>query len=361
MIYTSNSPPNDAVFVQQALQLAAQALGRTDPNPPVGCLVVNNGQVIGRGFHALAGQSHAEPLALQQAGEAARGATLYVTLEPCNHHGRTPPCTEAILAAGIRRVVVSALDPDPRVAGRGVARLKQAGIEVDVGLGEAEALQQQAGFRSRVVWGRPWVIYKYAMTLDGAVATHQGHSQWVSSPQSRALVQQLRLESGAVAVGSGTVLADDPQLTARLPQQSWPLRPILFDRRGRIPPQARAVRPGTILFSNSDHILPWQERGAEVERFTSLEQALQLLGQRGINQVLLEGGPQLATAFWQANLIDEVMVFVAPKLLGGGQAPLVDGSYTRMDQARELLDFRWQAAGPDQLIRGRLKAIPGVR
>lgn len=347
--------------MQEALRLAAQAQGRTDPNPPVGCVVVSQGRVVGRGYHAQAGQPHAEPLALQQAGEAAQGATLFVTLEPCNHHGRTPPCTEAILAAGIGRVVVAALDPDPRVAGQGVARLRQAGVQVELGLGEAEAVQQQAGFRSRVVWGRPWVIYKYAMTLDGSVATHQGHSQWVSSPQSRALVQQLRLETGAVAVGSGTVLADDPQLTARLPQQSWPLRPILFDRRGRIPAQARAVRPGTILFSNSQDQLPWQERGAEVERFTSLEQALQLLGRRGINQILLEGGPQLATAFWRANLIDEVVAFVAPKLLGGGQAPLADGSHTGMDQAQQLLDFRWQAAGPDQWIRGRLKAIPMVR
>lgn len=361
MRYISNSPPDDVGFMSMALQLAAQGLGRTDPNPPVGCVVVREGQVVGQGFHAGAGLPHAEPLALQQAGPLARGATLYVTLEPCDHVGRTPPCTEAILSAGVKRVVAAALDPDPRVAGRGAGRLLQAGLQVEVGCGANLALQQQAGFRSRVVRGRPWVTYKYAMTADGATATHQGHSQWISSPESRALVQRLRLEAGTVAVGSSTVLADDPQLNARLPEGIWPLRPVLFDRRGRIPPQARAVRTGTILFTQVPSVEIWQERGAEVLPYTSLEAALQTLAQLGINQLMLEGGARLATAFWQADLIDQVMVFVAPRLSGGGHAPLQDGSLTRMDQARSLLEAEWQAVGPDQWLMGRLSDIPQVR
>ncbi|WP_216329026.1 bifunctional diaminohydroxyphosphoribosylaminopyrimidine deaminase/5-amino-6-(5-phosphoribosylamino)uracil reductase RibD [Deinococcus aestuarii] len=345
--------------MREALELAVRGLGRTAPNPPVGCVIVRGGQMVGRGFHPRAGEPHAEVFALREAGEQARGGTAYVTLEPCSHFGRTPPCADALIAAGVSRVVVAAPDPNPRVGGRGMERLRAAGLEVVVGVLADEALRQQAGFRSLIVRGRPWVVYKYAMTLDGRVAAVTGDSRWVSGEAARALVHRWRDEFDALAVGSGTVLADDPELTARgLPAGRDP-RPVIFDRRGRIPGGARALRPGTVIVTAPDTDTGHLERaGVHLLRAGDLADALTGLGALGITSLLLEGGPTLAGALLAADLVDEVRVFVAPKVLGAGISPLAAPGRERMGEARALADVTVTPVGSDVLMRGLLQGVP---
>ena len=358
-----------------ALREAARGQATAVPNPPVGCVLVRGGEVVGRGFHARAGEPHAEVLALRGAGERARGATAYVTLEPCAHTGRTPPCADALIAAGVARVVVAALDPDPRVAGQGVARLRAAGVDVTLGVLEDEATRQQAGFRMRVTAGRPWVAYKYAMTLDGRVAAAGEGRGTVTSAPAWARVMAWRAEADAVAVGSGTVLADDPRLTVRGPQD-WPEdwlgdrpeggrdpRPVVFDRSGRVPPTARALRPGSVLVTapgtdsrpHADQL--YEERGVTVLRADSLPGALRALGDLGLNTLLLEGGPTLATAFFAAGLVDEVRALVAPKVLGAGLPPLALVPRP-MAQAHELRGVQIEVLGPDLLVSGLVRPVP---
>ncbi|TDE86443.1 bifunctional diaminohydroxyphosphoribosylaminopyrimidine deaminase/5-amino-6-(5-phosphoribosylamino)uracil reductase RibD [Deinococcus sp. S9] len=348
----------DAALMDQALAQAAYGLGRTAPNPPVGCVIVRGGEVVGRGFHPRAGEPHAEVFALREAGERARGATAYVTLEPCSHFGRTPPCAEALIRAGVARVVVAALDPNPQVAGRGVARLRAAGLHVTVGVGEEAAVQQQAGFRSLITRGRPWVVYKYAMTLDGKVAALGEGNGAVTSAPARARVMRWRNELDAIAVGSGTLLADDPALTTRGVPGGRDPRPILFDRRARTPVAARALRPGTIVVTapetNADHL---EAAGAVLLRATSLPEALRGLGELNISSLLLEGGPRLASAFFADGLIDEVRALIAPRLLGAGLPPL-DGPARPLAQAQILRDPQGEFLGPDLLVTGRLNEIP---
>ncbi|WP_345467577.1 bifunctional diaminohydroxyphosphoribosylaminopyrimidine deaminase/5-amino-6-(5-phosphoribosylamino)uracil reductase RibD [Deinococcus carri] len=350
--------PEDEAWMALALAEAARGLGRTAPNPPVGCVLVRRGEVVGRGFHPRAGEPHAEVFALRGAGERARGATAYVTLEPCSHFGRTPPCADALLAAGIARVVVAALDPNPKVAGRGVRRLREAGVEVTVGVREAEAARQQAGFRSLVTRGRPWVVYKYAMTLDGRVAaTGEGNGPVTSAP-ARERVMRWRDELDALAVGVGTVLADDPRLTVRGVMGGRDPRPVIFDRQARTPLSARALRPGTVIVTS-----PWADAGrladtgATVLRAASLPEALHALGDLHLSSLLLEGGPTLATAFVEAGLVDEVRALVAPKLLGAGLSPLC-GPPRGMADALVLRDLHTEILGPDLLVSGLLNDIP---
>lgn len=343
-----------------ALREAARGLGRTAPNPPVGGVLVNGGEVVGRGFHPKAGEPHAEVFALREAGERARGATAYVTLEPCSHFGRTPPCADALIAAGVARVVVAALDPNPRVAGRGVENLRAAGIAVTVGVGEAEALRQQAGFRSLVTRGRPWVVYKYAMTLDGKVAAEAEANGPVTGPQARARVMEWRNELDAIGVGSGTVLTDDPRLTTRDVEGGRDPRPVLFDRRGRVPATARALRTGAIVVTGpgaeAGHLAA---EGVTLVRAENLEGALHELGRLNISSLLLEGGPALASALFGVGLIDEVRAFVAPKLLGAGLPPLLGPARSLWDAAA-LQDVQLEPLGPDVLVTGLLSRIPRV-
>ncbi|WP_407543425.1 bifunctional diaminohydroxyphosphoribosylaminopyrimidine deaminase/5-amino-6-(5-phosphoribosylamino)uracil reductase RibD (plasmid) [Deinococcus radiomollis] len=345
--------------MREALILAQRGVGRTAPNPPVGCVMVQGGTVVGRGFHLKAGEPHAEVFALREAGERARGSTVYVTLEPCSHHGQTPPCADALIGAGIHRVVVATLDPNPAVSGRGVEKLRAAGIAVDVGILADEAVIQQAGFRSLVTWGRPWVVLKYAMTLDGKVATLSGDSRWVTGEAARTLVHHWRNELDAIAVGSGTVLADRPSLTTRnIDGGRNPVR-VVFDRRGRTDPGAAVLGLGSILITGVETASePHEARGTRVLRASSVQDALPLLGSLGLSTLLLEGGPALIDAFLEADLIDEVRVFVAPKLLGAGQSPLGAPSPKLMKQALDLSDSQVQQVGPDVLIQGRLHAIP---
>ncbi|WP_051138457.1 bifunctional diaminohydroxyphosphoribosylaminopyrimidine deaminase/5-amino-6-(5-phosphoribosylamino)uracil reductase RibD [Deinococcus ficus] len=363
---TGSGPPErvegpfacDAAFMTQALAEARTGMGRTSPNPPVGCVIVQDGEVVGRGAHPRAREAHAEVFALREAGVRARGATAFVTLEPCSHHGRTPPCADALIAAGVRRVVAAALDPNPRVAGRGVARLRAAGVDVQVGVGEAEALRQQAGFRSLVVRGRPWVVFKYAMTLDGRVAACGEGNGRVSGAEARRRVMMWRNELDAVAVGRGTVALDDPALTTRDLPGGRNARPVVFDRSGRAPVTAQVVRPGGVLVTAPGvAAASFEERGMTVLHADTLPDALSGLGALNVASVLLEGGPTLAGAFLAAGLVDEVRTFIAPKLLGAGLSPLT-GPSRPMALAQELRDVTTEVVGPDLLITGFLNDIP---
>lgn len=375
----SETLSGDALLMRRALDLAARGIGRTSPNPPVGCVIVRDRQVVGEGFHARAGESHAEVIALREAGENARGATAFVTLEPCAHHGRTPPCTDALLTAGIGRVVVAAEDPNPLVAGRGIERLRAAGVDVRVGVLENEAVGQQEVFRHWFSAGRPLVVYKFAVSLDGKTATGSGDSRWVSGPASRERVQLLRDELDAVVVGIGTVLADDPALTCRLAGPAVPGREprdpvkVVLDSAARTPATARLLEPGargeparvvvvTVEGADERRLRDLRAAGAQValvpageDGRVALGPALSLLGERGLRGLLLEGGSRLAGAFLDAGLVDRVVAFVAPKLVGGGgPTPAAGRGAGLMAQAIRLEDVSVERSGDDVLIEGRV-------
>jgi diaminohydroxyphosphoribosylaminopyrimidine deaminase/5-amino-6-(5-phosphoribosylamino)uracil reductase len=321
------------VWMTRALALAERGRGYVEPNPLVGAVIVRDGQVIGKGWHQRYGEAHAEVNALAAAGEAARGATLYVTLEPCCHHGKTPPCTDAVLRAGIRRVVAAMLDPFPQVAGQGVAMLRAAGVQVEVGLLEAEARRLNAPYLKLLATGRPYVHAKWAMTLDGKIATRTGDSKWISSEASRRRVHELRGRMDAIIVGIGTVLADDPLLTARPPGPRTPVR-IVLDSQGRLPPGSRLAATAKItpaLAAIAD-TLP-AARTEELRRLgctilplpadlgrPAVGALLDELGRRRMANVLVEGGAEVLGSFLDAKEVDEVHVYVAPKLVGGAAA-----------------------------------------
>jgi diaminohydroxyphosphoribosylaminopyrimidine deaminase / 5-amino-6-(5-phosphoribosylamino)uracil reductase len=383
--------------MRRALQLAALGEGRTSPNPLVGAVVLDAaGQLVGEGFHARAGEPHAEVGALAQAGARARGGTLIVTLEPCCHHGRTPPCSEAVIAAGISRVVVAMADPDPRVAGGGIARLRAAGLEVIEGVAEAEALRLNRAFVHRVRSGRPLGILKWAMSLDGRTALPNGLSQWISGAEARAWVHQLRAGCDAVIVGGGTVRADDPLLTSRGRRDPEPMR-VVMSRTLDLPPQARlwdttmaptlvahgpeapqerreafdrlaaaardGVQPGA---AGREATYPWAEGACTPELLASQSgpQRLELpscepaalmeaLAARGCNRVLWECGPELAAAALRQGCVQELAAVIAPKLLGGQAAhtPLGDLGQESLDQAQPWRELERTNLGGDWLWR----------
>jgi diaminohydroxyphosphoribosylaminopyrimidine deaminase/5-amino-6-(5-phosphoribosylamino)uracil reductase len=363
-------------WMARALQLAALAVGRTSPNPLVGAVVLDaDGQLVGEGFHARAGGPHAEVGALAQAGERARGGTLVVTLEPCCHHGRTPPCSEAVIAAGIARVVLAMADPNPLVAGGGITRLRAAGLEVIEGVMEAEARRLNRAFLHRVATGRPLGILKWAMSLDGRTALPNGVSQWISGPEARGWVHRLRARCDAVIVGGGTVRADDPLLTSRGQRSPEPLR-VVLSRRLDLPQTARlwdTAAAATLLIHGPEAPVERCDRfdALGVERL-ALEicepGALALaLAQRGCNQVLWECGPELAAAAVRQGCVQQLAAVIAPKLLGGlpARTALGDLGLERLDGpwALQGLDLRW--LGPDLLWQGRLdgaalSAAPGA-
>ena len=360
--------------MQRAIALARRALGTTSPNPAVGAVIVKDGVVIGEGFTLPPGQRHAEMGSLQQAGEAARGATLYTTLEPCCSYGRTPPCTQAIATAGIKAVHLAVLDPNPQVSGRGRAELEAAGVEVVVGE-EAEAAQElYEAFAKHVTTGRPFVSAKFAMSLDGKIATGTGDSKWVTGPEARGLVQQLRRESDAVMVGINTVLTDDPQLTARdehnLALTRQPLR-VVLDSGCRTPTGARMLRePGKTLVAASasapqDQAFSLATAGAEVFQtpasssgMVDLGMLLDELGRRGVVSLLVEGGGVLFGSLFDAGLVDKIYVFIAPLLIGGqGAASPVQGQgVSRVADAWLVERPRIQQIGSDWLIAGYPRA-----
>ncbi len=358
--------------MRRALALAERGRGSTSPNPLVGCVVARGSEVVGEGWHERAGQPHAEAHALHAAGARARGATAFVTLEPCAHHGRTPPCAEALVEAGLARVVIALVDPDPRVAGRGLARLRDAGIDVTVGLMEEEAVAQNVAYLTRQRLGRPWVRYKTAMTLDGKIATRTGRSRWITCAASRALVQRWRHEHDLVAVGVTTVLRDDPKLTARIEGGRTPHK-LVFDSVARTPASAALFEPDeadqaprvTIAVgprAPEARLRALRERGATLlcsddgrARPSILETLRQLAG-HGATSLLLEGGGTLAWSFAEAHAIDRVAWFVAPKLLGGGGAsPLGGLGVASMDEALQLTSTHVRHVGEDLLIEGDVR------
>jgi diaminohydroxyphosphoribosylaminopyrimidine deaminase/5-amino-6-(5-phosphoribosylamino)uracil reductase len=339
----------DREHMSRALALAARGLFTTTPNPRVGCVVAVGGDVIGEGFHNHPGAAHAEAEALADArrrGNDPRGATLYVTLEPCNHHGRTPPCSEAVIAAGIARVVAAMPDPNPVAAG-GSAKLASAGIAVDVGLCEDEARELNIGFVSRMTRGRPWVRSKIAASLDGRTALANGSSQWITGPAARADGHAWRARACAILTGVGTVLQDDPALTVRdVPTPRQP-RIVVVDRHGDTPPQARVLEGGRTLVVTANGRNPAWPDGIECitlpdpQRRVDLDALMRALGERGINELHVEAGAKLNGALVAAGLIDEYVVYVAPSLLGEPARGMVERSQPLADlAARVHLDFR---------------------
>lgn len=357
----------DHRFMARALELAEQGLYSTDPNPRVGCVIVQGEQVVGEGWHMRAGEPHAEVHALRQAGEAARGATAYVTLEPCSHHGRTPPCADALLAAGVGRVVAAMQDPNPQVAGQGLARLAAAGIAVRAGVLEAQARALNPGFIKRMEHGLPFVRVKLAMSLDGRTAMASGESQWITGPDARRAVQRLRARSSVVLSGADTVLTDAARLTVRpgelgLPEPMAtlaagrpPLR-VLIDGRLRVPTNAAFFTAGPSLVVCAVPPSSPEGYGAVAADTLLLPGAngqvdlsglLRELARRGANEVLVEAGPRLAGAFAQAGLVDEYRLFVAGLFMGSSARPLLDWPLTTMAEAPALKIVQMRAVGDD--------------
>ena len=337
----------DAHYMARALELARKGLYTTHPNPRVGCVIVRDGEVVGEGWHVRTGEPHAEVHALRAAGAKARDATAYVTLEPCSHHGHTPPYADALVTAGVARVVAAMRDPFPSVDGAGFERLQAAGIVVEHGLMEAQARELNRGFLARVERGRPWLRVKLATSLDGRTAMASGDSKWISGEASRHDVQRWRARSGALLTGAGTVLADDPQLTVRLEDGSDFLPPLRVVLDPGLATVARGrVREGdapTLYIHAPDARLP---RGLEIDRVAvpvqgtrfDLDAVLRLLAGRGINEVQLEAGATLAGAFLDAGLVDELLLYVAPVLLGPRARPLFDGLH--IDAMAQRLKMR---------------------
>ncbi len=353
----------DRAMMMRCLELARQAAGKTAPNPLVGCVIVKDGAIVGEGFHPKAGEPHAEVFALRQAGDRAQGATLYVNLEPCNHYGRTPPCSEAVIAAGIRRVVIGMIDPNPEVAGAGSDRLKQSGIEVSVGIEELACQRLNEAFMHRILYHQPFGILKYAMTLDGKIAAATRHSAWVTSEMARSKVHQLRATCDAVIVGGNTVRADDPLLTSRRPGHT-PLR-VVMSRTLDLPASANVWNTSvaaTLVFTQVNVQPAFQaqlrQRGVEVVELESLTPGAVMmhLYDRGFLTVLWECGGTLAARAIAEGAVQKVLAFIAPKIIGGVTAPspVGDLGLKKMTEALTLESVSWQAIGSDLLIEGYL-------
>jgi len=358
----------DVGYMSRALELARQGLYSTHPNPRVGCVIVRDGQIVGEGWHVRAGEGHAEVHALRQAGEQARGATAYVTLEPCSHHGRTPPCAEALIHAGVARVVAAMQDPNPQVAGCGLTRLAEVGVAVSSGLLEAEAMALNAGFIKRMEHGMPWVRVKLAMSLDGRTAMASGESQWITGPAARSAVQRLRARSSVVLTGADSVLADRSRMTVRaselglegeilgLATERPPLR-VLIDGRLRVALDTPFFQAGPALVvtaaATAGAALRYQEQGHELlvlpgaDGHVDLPALLRHLATHGANEVLVEAGARLAGAFASMGLVDEYRLFIAAKFLGSSARPLLDWPLTHMTEAPALKITEMRAVGED--------------
>ncbi|MFJ3484525.1 bifunctional diaminohydroxyphosphoribosylaminopyrimidine deaminase/5-amino-6-(5-phosphoribosylamino)uracil reductase RibD [Pseudomonas sp. NPDC090202] len=364
----------DAFYMARALELARNGVYSTHPNPRVGCVIVRDGEIVGEGWHVRAGEPHAEVHALRQAGDKAKSATAYVTLEPCSHHGRTPPCAEALVNAGVGRVVAAMQDPNPDVAGRGLLRLMSAGIAVQSGVLEGEARAINKGFLKRMEHGLPYVRVKLAMSLDGRTAMASGESQWITGPEARSAVQRLRAQSSVVLTGADTVLADNARLTVRpdelglnaeltaLAMTRPPLR-VLIDGRLRVSLDAPFFKAGSALVATCAAASArerYQQDGHEMLALASsgghvdLRKLLVELAARGVNDVLVEAGPKLAGAFTRLGLVDEFQIFIAGKFMGSSARPLLDLPLAQMNEALELKIVEMRAIGNDW----RVIAIP---
>ncbi len=364
----SSQQATDLEWMDQALALASLGMFSTSPNPRVGCVLVKDGALVGSGWHQQAGGDHAEVMALKEAGQAAQGATAYITLEPCNHHGRTPPCSEALVKAGVARAVVAIEDPDPRTAGMGIARLTQAGIDVGLGVGADLARELNIGFIHRQQTGRPWLRLKLAASLDGRATGPDGHSQWITSEQARADGHRWRARACAVLTGINTVLADDPLLTARLDDTTQPIKQpirVILDSHGKVPKHAKIFqceapvwvistveRPGWFDATSSDWI-QWHQLDADPHGRVDLEGLVYWLGQQELNEVHIEAGPTLSGAFLGAGFIDEVLLYQAPTFLGAGEPMVALPEIKRFDQRMRMSCVDVQPVGPDQCLRLR--------
>lgn len=322
-------------YMQRALDIAKLGRYTCAPNPMVGCVIVNNGEIVGEGYHQKTGEKHSEIIALEQAGDKAYGATVYLTLEPCCHYGRTPPCVDKLVNANVAEVVIACLDPNPKVAGKGVEHLQAAGIKVTVGQLEHEAKELNQVFFHYITTGLPFVIAKWAMSLDGKTATYTNDSKWITSDVARQHSHQIRQTMGAIVVGSGTVLADDPQLTVRLPDIAHqPLR-IVMDARGRCQPTAKIFSPDlpgktllvTVENADNNWIAQFEKQHVEVLKLPAennnidLTALLKKLAKREITSLLVEGGAQLQAGFFEKDLVQQIYAYIAPKTIGGEQAP----------------------------------------
>lgn len=350
-------------FMKRAIELAKNGLGRTSPNPAVGAVIVKGGKIIGEGYHRKAGMPHAEIDALNAAGKQAKGSTLYCTLEPCCHTGKTGPCTEAIIAAGITTVVIGAHDPNPLVQGKGVARLRVDGLQVEEYVLEEECKELIAPFAKHISTGLPFVILKAAMSLDGKIATRTGDSKWISSEESRGEAHLLRDTMDAIMVGIGTAVQDNPRLTCRIPGGRNPVR-IVIDSKARLPPDARMLQePGTTIVATTKESLAerraaLQAAGAEIlicrtrrDGWVDLLDLMKTLGKKRICSVLLEGGSELNASMLQANLVDRFLLFIAPKIIGGNSKGPVGGvGVARMVDALTFSEMRIRQIGPDALL-----------
>jgi diaminohydroxyphosphoribosylaminopyrimidine deaminase/5-amino-6-(5-phosphoribosylamino)uracil reductase len=364
-------PTSDVQYMRQALDLARAGVGYVSPNPLVGCVIVNAGEVVGQGYHQRFGGPHAEVHALQDAGPGARGAVLYVNLEPCSHTGKTPPCAEAVIQAGVSRVVAALHDPNPLVAGRGLARLAEAGIAVTVGVCEAEATQLNEAFLKYIRTRRPFVTLKSAITLDGKIATRTGASQWITGEPARLEGHRLRHAADAILVGIGTVLQDDPQLTTRLPDRQGvnPLR-VIVDSTLRLPLQAQVTNVAddrqTLVVTTERAALAQREylhtRGVEViclpaydDGRVDLEAVLCHLGERSVASVLVEGGATLSATLLRRRLVDKLVCFIAPKIIGSDGISVVGAcGVETMEQVITLQDMVGRPLGQDFLLEAYL-------
>ncbi len=348
----------DHAHMARALRLAELGLATTTPNPRVGCVLVKDGMVVGEGWHQRAGEAHAEIHALRQAGPAARGATAYVTLEPCSHYGRTPPCADALIDAGVARVVAALRDPNPLVAGEGLARLMLAGVDVSGGLLESEALSLNVGFVSRMTRGRPWLRLKVATSLDGKTALNNGKSQWITGPEARRDAHAWRARSCAILTGYGTVRDDDPSLTVRdVPCTRQPLR-VVVDSRLETPPTAKVlVGGGTLIFAAAAGFVPGAEVVAMPNRAGKVDLAAMLgeLGRRGINELLVEAGMRLNGSLLAEGLVDELLIYQAPILLGDAARGMFDlPELSDLAGKRELRIMDARQVGRDRRLLARL-------
>ncbi len=361
---SSIATPFDCEMMRQCIQLARRALGCTAPNPLVGSVVVKDGQIVGEGFHPKAGAPHAEIFALGDAGTLAKGATIYVNLEPCNHYGRTPPCTSALIEAGVSKVVIGMVDPNPRVAGSGIEKLKQAGIEVVVGVEEEACQKLNEAFVHRILYHKPFGILKYAMTLDGKIATSTGHSAWVTNPEARQAVHQLRAACDAVIVGGNTVRLDNPLLTSHKAHAHNPLR-VVMSRSLNLPLDAHVWQTAdapTLVLTEAGAAPSLQQmllkKDVEVVELTPLtpEKAMEYLYKRGLLSVLWECGGKLAARAITEGAVQKILAFIAPKIVGGiaAPSPVGDLGLETMTEALTLERVSWQPVGSDCLVEGYL-------
>ncbi|MCD6218895.1 bifunctional diaminohydroxyphosphoribosylaminopyrimidine deaminase/5-amino-6-(5-phosphoribosylamino)uracil reductase RibD [Candidatus Calescamantes bacterium] len=355
----------DKKFMREVFHLAEKGRGTTSPNPMVGAVVVKGNRIVGRGYHKRAGSPHAEVIALKEAGEKARGAILYINLEPCVHYGRTPPCAPRIIEAGVKRVVISMLDPNPKVKGRGVAMLREAGIDVEVGIEEEKARELNEFYIKHITTGLPFIILKWAMSLDGKIATYTGDSRWISGEKARVFVHSLRNQVDGIIVGIGTVLCDNPILTVRkVPAKKQPLR-IIIDPTLSFPLNARMLKEkgGDVLIFTCCNGYKNKKENFLMENVevipcgkerVDIENMLKILGKRGVTSLLVEGGNRVFTEFLEKGLVDKIYAIVSPVLLGGEKAltPFGGKGVERVEEGIRFRKIRWLFRGEDVIMEG---------